>query len=140
MGTPPKPNDPGEVFTAMRAAALDGESEGLLYVEFSATAGSPVQVTEPGFWDGIAEANPSFPSRTPKRAVKRLRKLLTNDDDFRREVQGIWDTSRSAEIFGAGNWEATEQDARPADLGVGSLAVAVSLDLTKSCVSAGART
>ena len=36
MGTPPKPTDPGEVFTELRREALKGESEGTLYVELSA--------------------------------------------------------------------------------------------------------
>ena len=36
MGTPPRPKDPGEVFTNRREAALSGEDEDVLYVEFSA--------------------------------------------------------------------------------------------------------
>jgi phage terminase large subunit-like protein len=137
MGTPPKPSDPGEVFIALRKAALDGESEGSLYAEFSATAGAPVQINEPGFWESMAEANPSFPSRTTRRAIKRLRKLLTNDDDFRREAQGIWDSDGRVSLFESGAWDAGRKDARPDGLTVNSLAMAVSIDLAHSAIVAG---
>lgn len=36
MGTPPRPQDPGEVFSRIRAEALRGESTDVLYVEFAA--------------------------------------------------------------------------------------------------------
>lgn len=137
MGTPPKPGDPGEVFTALRKAALDGDSEGALYAEFSATSGAPVQATEAGFWDAMAEANPSYPTRTSKRAIKRLRKLLTNDDDFRREAQGIWDSDGRVSLFEAGAWDDARKDSRPDGLTVNALALAVSIDLAHSAIVAG---
>src|SRR5205085_12545587 len=56
MGTPPKPNDPGEVFTRIRTEALAGESEGALYVEFSAPQGS-----DPDDESSVRIANPSYP-------------------------------------------------------------------------------
>ena len=139
MGTPPKPSDPGEVFSALRKSALDGDSEGALYAEFAATPGAPVHVNEPGFWDAMAEANPSYPSRTSKRAIKRLRKLLTNDDDFRREAQGIWDGDGRISLFSAHMWESGRREERPAHLGVDALAVAVSLDLTHSAIVAASK-
>lgn len=88
MGTPPKPTDPGEVFTDLRASALAGELDGVLYIEFSADGDCDIDD-----WDAVAQANPSYPRRTSKRAVLRLRKLLTNDDDYRREGLGIWPPS-----------------------------------------------
>ena len=139
MGTPPRPGDPGEVFTNMRAAALSGKSEAMLYVEFSADADAPVDLTEERTWQQVAKANPSFPSRTDKRAIMRLRKLLTNDDDFRREVYGIWDAAKKSSVFPDGLWSAGARDARPSDLAVGALGVAVTRDLTHSAIVAGAR-
>lgn len=85
MGTPPKPTDPSEVFLGLRQEALDGTSEGLLYVEFSADPDSDLD--DRAAW---AKANPSYPNRTSDRAILRLRKLLS-DDDFRREALGIFD-------------------------------------------------
>ena len=134
MGTPPKPSDPGEVFSAMRKAALAGESDGALYAEFSAAPGASLDD-----WDAVAEANPSFPTRTSRRAIKRLRKLLTNDDDYRREAFGIWDSEGRVSLFGEGLWEAGRVDERPAGLAVGALAVAVTIDLKFSSVVAASK-
>ena len=128
MGTPPKPSDPGEVFTNIRDSALGGDTEGLLYAEFAADVGAPVVVHDPGFWPQLAKANPSFPSRTGKRAITRLRKLLTDDDDFRREVYGTWDTHAAAAVFGPGRWEACAGD-EVQGLELGSLALAADRDL-----------
>jgi len=84
MGTPPKPTDPSEVWTRLRAEALAGESEGLLYVELSAPPGS-----DPLDRSAWRKANPSYPRRTPDKAILRLNKLLS-PDDFLREALGIW--------------------------------------------------
>lgn len=85
MGTPPKPADPSETFTSLREDALKDEAEGTLYVEFSAEPGS-----DPDDRAAWRVANPSLGTRTPERAIVRLRKLLANDDDFLREALGIW--------------------------------------------------
>jgi len=103
MGTPPKPTDPGEFFTALRDDALAGTSEGVLYVEFGAEPGSDLD--DPTSW---ARANPSFPHRTSARAIRRLRKLLTSDDDFAREALGIWDQIRGKGVLPASCWKDSE--------------------------------
>lgn len=133
MGTPPKPTDLGEVFTESRRAALAGESEGALYVEFAAKPEAPLQIHEPGFWESMEDANPSFPLRTTRRAIRRLRKLLT-DDDFRREAQGIWDSTSRNPVFGAGFWEKVPKVERPEGLDMGAIGVAVSIDLEHAAV------
>ncbi|WP_324190019.1 terminase [Nocardia farcinica] len=86
MGTPPRPQDKGEFFQLMRQEALDGESDGTLYIEFSADRGC-----DPMDRDQWRKANPSFPKRTSERAMLRLRKKLRNEDSWRREALGIWD-------------------------------------------------
>lgn len=101
MGTPPKPSDPGEFFTGLRATAIEGSSEGLLYVEFGAEPGSDPD--DPEAW---MRANPSFPQRTSARAIKRLRKLLTSDDDFAREALGIWDENGPGTAIDPTAWAA----------------------------------
>lgn len=85
MGTPPRPQDPGEVFSRLRAEALKGESDDVLYVEFSAPPNA-----DPDDPKAVAEANPSYPKRTKPKAIRRLRKLLSVED-YMREVLGIWD-------------------------------------------------
>jgi hypothetical protein len=99
MGTPPKPRDPSEVFTGLREEALSGRSEGLVYIEFSAEPGSDLD--DRRAW---REANPSYPSRTPARAILRLRKLLSSDDDFAREALGMWDAAQGFQVIDPGVW------------------------------------
>lgn len=86
MGTPPRPGDPGEVFSSRREAALSGEDEDTLYVEFSADKGA-----SPDDREQWAKANPSYPHRTSETAILRMRKLLGSVDSFKREGLGIWD-------------------------------------------------
>ena len=79
---------------------MAGNEDGMLYVEFSADPDCDIDD-----WDAVAEANPSYPLRTGRRAVLRLRKLLTSDDDYRREGLGIWDPKLQAErIIPADDW------------------------------------
>lgn len=127
MGTPPKPTDPGEVFSALRADALAGDTEGVLYVEFSADP-----ECESDDWDAVRQANPSYPQRTGERAILRLRKLLTNDDDYRREGLGIWDTDSLQSVLPG--WPACGVDDDPPP--VGAIGLAVSLDLEWGSVGA----
>lgn len=100
MGTPPRPQDKGEYFQITRQEALDGESDGTLYIEMSADRdGDPMDREQ---W---RKANPSFPKRTSERAMLRLRKKLKNDDSWRREALGIWDEiNKHAAVIGAQAW------------------------------------
>jgi hypothetical protein len=107
MGTPPKPTDPGEVFRRLRTEALDGTSEGVLYVEFAAPKDS-----DPDDRDAWRIANPSYPRRTPEKAIIRLRKLLS-EDDFKREALGIWDDRQA-------RWQVISEPAWMAGLDPGS--------------------
>ncbi len=98
MGTPPKPADPGEVFTRMRTEALSGEDEDTGWIEISADDGHeftplPAALTEAD-WVQIAKANPSFPEDTPREAILRMRKKL-GSDSFRREGAGVWDKPKA---------------------------------------------
>lgn len=86
MGTPPKPTDPGEVFTARRVEALSGAAEDTVYIECSADRDA-----DPDDRAQWAKANPSYPHRTPLRSMLRLRKNLLSDDSWNREALGIWD-------------------------------------------------
>jgi hypothetical protein len=106
MGTPPRPVDPGEAFTARRAKALAAKAGAAdfgepavfgdaLYVECSADPdvghhGGPSL-------DDFAQvllANPSCPHRTPPVSVARLRENLPDDDSWRREGLGAWDREK----------------------------------------------
>lgn len=96
IGTPPGPEDRGEVFTARRkkalkielemAADLDPESN-LLYIELSADPKTSKTAID---WHQVANANPSYPHRTNRASIERMWELL-GPDDFWREGYGIWD-------------------------------------------------
>ena len=106
MGTPPRPTDPGEVFTRLRSEALEGDSSGVLYVEFSADRGA-----SPDDRKQWKIANPSYPKRTPTRAMERLRKLLS-EEDFIREALGVWDAAVQARVLP--NWFGCLNDSKKA--------------------------
>lgn len=107
MGTPPRPKDPGEVFRARRADALDGDPD-TLYVEFSADKGADLDD-----WGQLAKANPSFPHRTSKTAIQRMRKLLGSDESFRREAFGIWDEVGGEPVITGQEWRVLLEEDTP---------------------------
>jgi hypothetical protein len=98
IGTPPKPTDPSDVFLNMRHESLSGESDDYLYVEFSAD-----EDADPADREQWAKANPSYPHRTPPRAMLRMKRLL-GAESFLREGLGIWDRVGGLGIFTAGAW------------------------------------
>lgn len=104
VGTPPKPGDSGEAFTQLRKEALSGESDDVFYIEY--TADPDLSLDDRAAW---AQANPAFASgRVPERAIARLRKRFTNDDDFAREALGRWDRADNGEVITEDVWEMSE--------------------------------
>lgn len=122
-GTPPKPTDPGEVFTMLRSDALSGEVDDVGYVEISAERGADLD--DRSQWRRM---NPSYPHRTSERAILRMRKAL-GDDSFRREAMGIWDEiaihqpvvkpGRWAELIDVGPGGGVKPDALAVDMSHG---------------------
>jgi hypothetical protein len=119
MGTPPRPQDAGEVFTLLRQEALDGESDGTLFVEISADRGC-----DPMDREQWRKANPSYPHRTSDRAMLRLRKKLKSDPSWLREALGVWDEfGRHQRVVKASRWNelldvGPADGVRPTSLGV----------------------
>lgn len=117
-GTPPKPTDPGEVFTTRRAEALEGEVEDVGYVEISADENA-----DPLDREQWRIMNPSYPHRTSERAILRMFKALSLDS-FRREAMGIWDAiERHMPVVGQARWRdladvGPEDGTKPNALGV----------------------
>ncbi|QYC55086.1 terminase [Mycobacterium phage Boilgate] len=117
-GTPPKPTDPGEVFTMVRHEAITGETDGYGFVEISAPRDA-----DPDDRTVYPIMNPSYPHRTGLRAILRMRKALS-EDSFRREAMGIWDEFTVHQpLCKPAVWRALEDpgpsiDARPDALGV----------------------
>lgn len=106
MGNPPKPGDQAEFFTEKRAEALQG-NENMLYVELAAD--KDADIDDRAAW---AQANPSYPKRTPEAAIMRLRSTLT-EDSFRREALGIWSENRVYLAIDQTQWLNTITSGKP---------------------------
>lgn len=107
-GTPPRESDPGEVFSERRDAALSGRDPDTLYVEFSASEDDDPE--DERIW---AKANPSFPKRTSRSAILRMKNML-GLDAFRREGLGIWDKKGStARVFEEDSWGRLVEETPP---------------------------
>lgn len=109
MGTPPRPTDSGEVFTRMRTEATTGEDEDTAWIEMGADPDfiptpKPAPL-KPADWAQVEKANPSFPDDTPREAILRMRKQLT-DASYIREGLGIWDEERTGGAIEGGKWKA----------------------------------
>jgi len=127
MGTPPRPRDPGEVFTRMRADAEARDAD-TGWVEFGADpeyvpTPLPAELTDAD-WGQITRANPSFPGDTSKTAILRMRKKL-GDDSFLREGLGIW-TDRLSDLERLiAAWAALSAGVQPMSAPVFSVEVAL---------------
>ncbi len=100
LGTPPTPQDDGEVFTRIRQAALDGKSR-LAYLEWSADASDDLD--DPATW---AKANPAYGTRISHDAILVERAAMT-DAQFRLERLGIWPADAgSSRLIPADLWDA----------------------------------
>lgn len=105
MGTPPKPGDACEVWLDQRRTALEARKAGkrldlACWVEFAAD--DDCETDDIGQWK---KANPSYVmKRTPLRALRKLRRDLT-EDAFRREALGIWGDASTPAVIAANIWE-----------------------------------
>lgn len=114
MGTPPRPTDPGEVFTNRRKKALAAKDEGTVYAEhgdalYIECSADPRIGLEGGpsldDIEQVAIANPSYPHRTPRVSIDRLRENLASDESWRREGLGVWDDFNVTEqVIAGGDW------------------------------------
>lgn len=84
IGTPPRPGDDGEAFTAKREQALSGATD-MVYVEIGADPDS-----DPDDESQWPMMNPSYPHRTPRESMLRMRANIPDDDAWNREARGVW--------------------------------------------------
>lgn len=129
LGTPPRPEDPSEAFSEKRAKALSGKTDNLIYIEFSADPDS-----EPDDESQWPVMNPSYPKRTPREALLRMRENLPGDDAWNREARGLWDAVRSTGVIPAPSWMERE-DTNSVAVANLSLGVEVGPDLAWASVA-----
>lgn len=119
LGTPPRPTDDGEAFTAKREQALSGKSKNIVYIEFSADPDS-----DPYDESQYPIMNPSYPLRTPLESMERMRENIPDVESWNREARGIWPkTTKHAPIVTREAWKdltalGPMPDVRPDALGV----------------------
>lgn len=130
MGTPPRPNDPGEVFTGKRQGAIKGVDTDTFYVEFSAD--KDCNLDDRSQWE---KANPSYPHRTSESAILRMRRQLS-DDSFRREALGVWNERISMHAINTALWEQAAVSERPSNDGLVGFALDMSPDRTAFSIGA----
>lgn len=148
MGTPPRPTDEGEEFTNRRMKALTAKkAAGVDDFGGIAVGGSAVyaecsadpNVGRPGgpaldSRDQVRLANPSYPHRTPEVSIRRLRENLTNDDSWRREGLGVWNsTDGASRAIPEVDWALTGVDSAP--VGIRSFGVSFSLDGSRAALA-----
>lgn len=112
MGTPPRPQESrlgvDEAFKRRRKRALEPDKRRPfkgVFVEFSADRGAPLDIDADGFWDHLAEANPSYGYRVGKSAIERLVENMSPEDVYR-EVMGIWDeTAKHEAVIPLDTWQ-----------------------------------
>jgi hypothetical protein len=128
IGTPPKPEDMSEAFTRMRNEALAGTLTDGAWIELGADDDADVND-----WKQLAKANPSYPHRTPKQSILRLKRKLT-DEDFRREGMGVWDVIGSASVIDTITWH---EDRDPASMAIDRLALGIQVSPDRTITTVG---
>lgn len=113
MGTPPRPQEVAlgvnEAFQRRRDRALEPVKRRPfkgIFVEFSPESPDEVvaDIDAPGFWEKLAEANPSYSFRVGKSAIERLVENMSSEDVLR-EVFGIWDkTNKTLAVVPRDHW------------------------------------
>lgn len=130
FGTPPTESDDPFAFSRVRESSMAKKARHC-WLEWSANPGDDYD--DPETW---AKANPAYGVRISYEACADDRAAM-DDEQFGRERLGIWDSANRVSLFEEGAWDAGRRELRPADLTVGSLALAVSIDLAHSSIVAG---
>lgn len=105
LGTPPTPDDDGEVFGRVRNAAITGKSTKLAYLEWAADPDD-----DPASDETRWKANPAWNTRINHEVVQGEFETYS-PEDFARDRLGIWDdaANRSA-VFKRAAWDALVAD------------------------------
>ena len=128
LGTPPTPQDDGEVFTRLRNAGVEGKESRVAYLEWSAEPTDDFD--DVATW---AKANPAYGVRIDYEAIAAERAAMT-DDQFARERLGIWDQVRTTGVIPEQSWRA-QSDASSVAVDRLALGVEVGPDLAWASVA-----
>lgn len=107
MGTPPTPEDDGEVFALIRSKALGGKSTSLAYLEWAAEAKD-----DPALEETRAKANPAWHERINHEVVNGESETYS-PERFAQERLGIWLSENIARIVEANVWDKLRTESPP---------------------------
>ena len=104
MGTPPTPDDDGEVFARVRSTGIEGKDGSLAYLEWSADPADDLDARET--WQ---KANPAYGVRIGDEAIRAERASMT-DGQFAMERLGMWESARSRAVIPREMWDEAGDD------------------------------
>lgn len=125
LGTPPTPEDDGDVFASVRSSAIDGKSTAVAWLEWSADpdAADYDPRSEYTRWS----ANPAWNLRINHEVVQGEYETYP-PDRFALDRLGVWSRGGAASrLISADEWKSVGVDAPPMD-GIRSYGVAFSFD------------
>jgi hypothetical protein len=128
LGTPPTPDDDGDVFARARESAIDGTSTRSAFLEWSADPAD-----DPALESTRAKANPAWNTRINHDVVQGEYETYSVDQ-FARERLGIWDED-VLDVF-AGAWPRCKGE--PPTIPPVRLAIACDPDQTQGAIVASA--
>lgn len=146
LGTPPTPEDDGDVFASVRASAIEGVSSTSAWLEWGLDSEHPAYVaarsaliSSPRAWSAEVEeacwwANPAWNTRINREVVMGEFETYT-PEQFALDRLGMWaDELRASRLITAEEWTATEVQGVP-DQGVRSFGVAFNVDGSRMCLA-----
>lgn len=130
-GTPPGPNDPGEVFSRVRSSAMSGKDSRVAWLEWSVEG--DVSVEERKLW---AQANPALGYRIDPSAVED--ELNSMDaETFARERLGMFASDKQLAVIPGDVWASRVREDVPGDVQPSAIGVDMSPDATRVSVAVG---
>ena len=126
LGTPPTPQDDGEVFGQLREQALDKSGRRLAYLEWS--AGPDANLDDEESW---RSANPAYGTRIQREAIEAERSSMS-DEQFAMERLGMWSADSVAQVIDSASWAAV---ADPSSMPVERLTLAIDVAPNRSTAS-----
>lgn len=128
LGTPPTPQDDGEVFSQLRSQALEKSGRRIAYLEWSAAQDCNLDDEES--WRA---ANPAYGTRIQREAIEAERSSMS-DEQFAMERLGMWSADSVARVIDQESWAAVADEA---SMPIERLTLAVDVTPNRSMASIG---
>lgn len=133
VGTPPGPNDPGDVFGRVRSSATSGKDSRVAWLEWSVDG--DIAVEDRKLW---AQSNPALDGRIDMESVED--ELHSMDaTTFARERLGMWASDRQLAVIPGDVWASRAVDEVP-DVPISAIGIDMAPDAARVSVAVGLKT